>query len=329
MRKPAWRLSAPQNIEVLLTRVTLKTKHANMLSDSFCSILSSIGQYCAGDEKLFGYCGDSYDSRKCATKPDKIGLWFYELCCTVVVQGVKLPYLMHTFMHEKSTEELSTVMVVEKWRNAMWSVSPLLGGHVAPPTTNPSPLTFLCYDALYTSNAANESNRNCGQKYSASCNTQRFQVLRDAIHRDFIADEIGEHKSIYNDTFSELFTYHYDTQKGVGKKYNISWGLTRHTTPTVVAKNKNDIPGYSYYKSMFEICDHFNRALHDRTWAHKRGGRNLSGDIGTHHDFLMGCIVQNTLTAYRVINNLHPTAISFRDLVLDLACQIMVYSDEV
>ena len=40
-----------------------------------------LGQYVAGDEKLFYFTGDSIIIRQVISKPDKIGLWFYELCC--------------------------------------------------------------------------------------------------------------------------------------------------------------------------------------------------------------------------------------------------------
>ena len=149
----------------------------------------------------------------------------------------------------------------------MWSVTPhtpIEGESIVIPDNNPRPDTFLVYDSFYASNAANESNREMKQKFSASCNTQRFAMLKDAIHRNFDADVIGESRSLYNRTTGEFFTYHYDRQKGVGKKYNYSWGLEEVTVPMTVKSMKGDIPGYGYYKLMFEICDNFNRALHDR-----------------------------------------------------------------
>jgi hypothetical protein len=42
-----------------------------------------------------------------------------------------------------------------------------------------------------------------------------------------LADSPGETKGIYNENTHELFVYHWDTQKGVGKKYNLSRGFKR------------------------------------------------------------------------------------------------------
>ena len=49
-----------------------------------------------------------------------------------------------------------------------------------------------------------------------------FEVERKFISKDK-ADEPGEEETIYNDETGELFTYHYDTEKCVGKKYNLSF----------------------------------------------------------------------------------------------------------
>jgi hypothetical protein len=44
------------------------------------SVVRHLGEYVAGDEKLFHFTGDSGDIRLVLTKPDRIGLWFYQLC---------------------------------------------------------------------------------------------------------------------------------------------------------------------------------------------------------------------------------------------------------
>ena len=62
-------------------------------------------------------------------------------------------------------------------------------------------------------------------KFTASVRPDRFNIEKRMVHTDGSIDEVGEKKAIYNDRTKELFVYHYDTQKGVGIKYNLSNGF--------------------------------------------------------------------------------------------------------
>ena len=53
------------------------------------------------------------------------------------------------------------------------------------------------------------------------------------------ADQPGDEQSIYNESTNELFTYHYDRQKGVGKKYNLSSGFVRSTRKDLIKEYKD------------------------------------------------------------------------------------------
>jgi hypothetical protein len=56
-----------------------------------------LGQGFAGDEKLRYGIGDSVDVRLVISKPDKIGLWFYELVGALKCGAHYMLYLkMHT-----------------------------------------------------------------------------------------------------------------------------------------------------------------------------------------------------------------------------------------
>ena len=54
----------------------------------------------------------------------------------------------------------------------------------------------------------------------------------------------------------------------------------------------------------------------------------MPGDVGNVHDFLMGCIIQNTGNAYRALNNIDPLQNSFNELVSTLACDLARYAYE-
>lgn len=117
------------------------------------------------------------------------------------------------------------------------------------------------------------------------------------IHGDAQAGQVGETKTMHNSKTGEMLTYHFDRQKGVGKKYNFSWGFERVTAPLVVKANKDSIPGYDDYKVCFTDCDLFNRGLKDRTFPNKRGGKGTAGESGRVHDFHIGVALQNTFNA--------------------------------
>eukprot|EP01039_Chlorochromonas_danica_P011655 gene11655-13071_t len=65
--------------ELLMSRFLVSKEYYDQLSQNFQSIVRQVGEFVAGDEKLFEYKGESGDVRKVPNKPARIGLWFYEL----------------------------------------------------------------------------------------------------------------------------------------------------------------------------------------------------------------------------------------------------------
>lgn len=70
---------------------------------------------------------------------------------------------------------------------------------------------------------------------------------------------------------------------------------------------------------MFNVCDHFNKNLHKRTWSHKHGGRDCEGDPGHQNNFAWSCIMQNVFNAYVAINGENHDDYNFRDFYVELA----------
>ena len=58
----------------------LSQENFGSISENFQSIIESLGQAVAGDEKLFHFTGDTPFLRHVPSKPDQVGLWNYELC---------------------------------------------------------------------------------------------------------------------------------------------------------------------------------------------------------------------------------------------------------
>lgn len=158
--------------------------------------------------------------------------------------------------------------------------------------------------------------------------SKNFRSVVDSVGQHAAGDEklfdkCGEWKSLKNIETGEVFTYHWDTQKGVGKKYCISWGLERTDSKHFVKFHEHRIPAYGYYKNMFEVCDNFNRGLHDRQWPLKRGGSGISGELGCHHDFVMAVVMQNVRNAWLSVNQAKPSEHSFEDLMIELATGLL------
>ena len=297
-------------------------KYSLLISENFTAILGKLGQYVAGDEKLYYFTGVSGNVRLVISKPGRLGLWMYELCVRVTIDGKEYPFLMHTFMHDSLVDSVTVSSVVQRWVEAMWSV----GADLVPAGTSPCPKTFLIADSYYMSSATRTYLTEKGQYFSLSCSKDRIALEVSRIHSDNQPDITGVTKTIWNSESKELVTYHHDTQKGVGKKYNITYGAQRSTIKQKIKDNEYIIPGYSFYKNCFEACDNFNRRLHDRCWPHKRGGRNVTGELGAHHDFLMACVIQNTITAYCWARGQRPELQNFKTLLTELAIDLYAYA---
>ena len=60
-------------------------------------IVRHLGTYIAGDEKLLRFFGESDNVRVVFSKPDRVGLWFYQLA-SILSSG--LSYLIHLRLHD-------------------------------------------------------------------------------------------------------------------------------------------------------------------------------------------------------------------------------------
>ena len=311
-----------QSVEVLISRVLLTFDYSDQISKNFRSVLYSVGQHAAGDENLFHFTGDSNLIRLVQSKPGKVGLWFYELACKLKVNDKELPYMMDILVHSNLDGAVHVVDIVKRWNECIEEVERKSAIILA----SDDPSAWLVFDSYYTTSKVCDYLIERGRKFIGSVESDRFPMETAKIHRLHTADKLGEWKSIYNPHTLEVFTYHYDTQKGVGKKYCISHGLIRTIERTTVRELSSQIPAYSYYKNMFDVCDSYNRALHDRSWPHPRGGAGTAGDMGCRHDFLMACILQNIRNAWLALNAVEPSTYSFENMMKDLAYELYTHS---
>jgi hypothetical protein len=304
----------PPGIDVcsrLTAIMTFGIATEELISRNFYSVLIKLGQYVAGDEKLFHFTGKSGQVRLVPSKPDKIGLWFYELC-TPLKCGK--PYLLRFRLHHNENGPIKVSDVVKQWTEVIMKTGVEHG-------VKCYEKCFLVMDSYYMDAESRRHLLEMKIKFSSSCCSSRFGPEVRLVHGE-TADVIGQHSTIYNETTQELFTYHFDTQKGVGKKYNLSWDLMLNKDKLQIRAMSAHIPGYDVYKSMFECCDRFNRNLHDKTWPHRRGGNVQHGHFGRASDFILGCILQNTFALYDELLLNNSEVLSFKQKCINLSDEI-------
>lgn len=88
-----------------------------LLSTQFRSCLDQYGRVLAGDEKLLRFTGNSAYIRQVKSKPDRIGLWFFE-CCAVL--GTGKPFLLYARLSDANSEvgkKVPVDSVVDQWED--------------------------------------------------------------------------------------------------------------------------------------------------------------------------------------------------------------------
>ena len=276
--------------------------------ENFTDYVFALGECVAGDEKLFKYTAQSPLVRQVPTKPDKVGLWFYQMCANLK-NG--MAFCLYIKLHNNVSGSVTVDLVVSDWQGIIMKV----GADRVAPGNNPNPRTVLVFDNYYPTRAICKRLMEDKVPFTCSCRYDRFkghvEKLRGPNHaKDNVK---GESMAMHRRATGEVFVYVSDVQLNE-VKYNLSYGFTEETNQREIKKRGGEIPIYSYYKLMFNTCDHFNRSLHDRSWPYHRGGKGVKGDLGRINDFCMAVTLENTFNAWYDINNISDKQISFRNL---------------
>ncbi len=226
------------------------------LNAKFEAMVAYLGEYAAGDEKLWRYLGESGWLRQVLSKPDKLGHWFYELCIPLA-NGRS--FLIHVKLH-KAAEEEGTIhvdSVVELWtqvldRKKQHGVD-----------------CFLAVDSYYWSAATRKVLYESNIPYAASCTRERLGFLGHVDEDNTLLSTIpvnnpGDTRGLENLETGELVIHHLDTNPDIGEKFVSGRGLERHVVldpkqkSSIPNYNAHLVPLYSLYKEFFAVCDHFN-----------------------------------------------------------------------
>lgn len=298
--------------EYLATHFLLTNDYFKDLSSNFQSIVVNLGQSVAGDEKLLHFTGDSKDVRLCLTKPDRIGLWFYELC-GFLENG--LSYMLYVRLHDankKLRETIHVVEIVQEWIDVVKRV------HTEEEVWEPK--TLLCMDSYYLDNASRSVLKESKVRYIAATAVGRFKELYKLVSAG--AKEQGDWNGAFNEEYNEVVVYCNEIDQDIGKKLVLSNAFSR-------SKGKSDsslIPVYDHYACIYNACDLFNRNLHDRHWPHRTGGKHCSGDRGLQNTMAMACILQNTFNCFQMVQHLESENFNFHDHCLQLSRDLYEYS---
>ena len=93
-----------------------------------------------------------------------------------------------------------------------------------------------------------------------------------------------------NPTNLNSIVYHWCRDR-VGKKWVMS-------NACVKSRNRligTNIPLFDLYKITFNVCDKFNRSLHDTVWPHRKSDNKQYGSKGMEHNFMLTSILRNTI----------------------------------
>jgi hypothetical protein len=276
------------------------------LSERFQSCLHTLGEFIAGDEKLLHFTGSSGFVRKVPNKPDKLGIWHYELAVSLSDGS---PFLIYTRTHDSDHSvgvKVPTAEVIEEWAKIIVDSS--------------SFHTILVADSYYLDLAGLQYLRDNNVKFVCGVQKNRFADLAAATSSAVTSS--GMSAVLANTNASEVFVDCWDKNTSIGRKFVLTNAFSH--------KKKRGKPhvlvGYDAYKIAFSLCDHFNRELHDRTWPHKHGGRNSSGDRGAISDFLFSIVLVNVLSAYHCARGTTYEPSEYQDECLKLANEIWEYS---
>ena len=106
-------------LKFLLARYLLTENYFARITDNIMSIIRRFGEFVAGDEKLLHFTGNSGDIRMVKSKPDKVGLWFYELCALLPNELQVIVYFRLQRSNPRSAETIKTKDILKDWADVI------------------------------------------------------------------------------------------------------------------------------------------------------------------------------------------------------------------
>lgn len=290
--------------EVFLSKLVMDKDDEQYLSAQFLSVVDSLGQWVAGDEKLFKFAGRSTILRLVPKKPDKLGIWNYELCGRLRDGSSYLLYVRSHILNCALGEGIPVSEVVSNWGDIV-------------KTKGTEGKTILVADCYYLDERGRQQLQEKDVKYICGVQPKRFAQLSEMAAET--VKKAGDYVMLYNDDTNELFVHYWFPDITLGKKFSLTSAFTavKGKTP------KGYIPAIDDFAAMFATCDHYNRTMNGQTWPHPRrhGARQL-------HNFLMTCVILNTKNCWANVQGSNTADIEFETFVTDLADDVYAHAYE-
>jgi hypothetical protein len=242
-------------LQTLLARYLLTENYFARITDNIMSIIRRFGEFVAGDEKLLHFTGNSGDIRMVRSKPDRVGLWFYELCA-LLPNG--LPIIVYFRLQKsdpRSEETIKTKDILEDWADVIQNKVKEVNPH-----------TKLVCDSYYGTEAGFKMLNDRHVAFVAAIQASRFEYLAEQLgkHVQKPGDWHGFHRSLTSGTHEIVILHDDKSLKGKGNKRKFVYS-NAYNIENKKPKYENIIPVYDDYAKMFSSCDQFNKDLHGRT----------------------------------------------------------------
>ncbi len=231
------------------------------ISINFQTILGCIGEVAAGDEKLFHFTGDSLLVRSVPDKPDRIGMWLYELCVRMEDGG---SYLIRMRWYDASSKlgtSVPVLEVVEDWVNIILN--------------DDDANTLLVFDNYYYSQGVRNLLVEKEVLHIAACKDTSFRDMITVMEPR--VQPVGSYAIAWKEDTSEIFVAHHHADARLGLRYcgGTAYQKVNNKAPI---KQRYIIPGSDLYNVAFDVCDKFNTNINKHKYPHKGGGRGRMGD---------------------------------------------------
>ena len=154
------------------------------------SFIDALGDYAAGDEKLWHFTGDSGNVRLVLSKPDRIRFWFYQLCFPL--RSGK-SFLSYTRLHNSNAtgETITVSSVVRDW---------IMNMHQLGDDATIDTRCYLSADSYYIASESRNVLLEYDIPFSTSVKPDRFKHLVQMVQQNTGGTlETGDFRALYND----------------------------------------------------------------------------------------------------------------------------------
>jgi hypothetical protein len=88
------------------------------------------------------------------------------------------------------------------------------------------------------------------------------------------------------------------------------------------SKVSGHVPGFDEYELSFNVCDLYNRMMHDKSWPHRYSGKGYSSEYQAGSDYLFTVAILNMWNYWRALDFASRSQLSYEEFRTQLAVLI-------